>query len=75
MQKLLQLINQVKALWSYLSGKKTHIVATALALLNVANALSLISPHDLAQINMILLALGLSALRSGANKSTPLPPV
>lgn len=53
---------------SYLQGKKTHIVAAVLVLLNLAVGLNLIDPAHLAQINMVLGALGLSALRAGINK-------
>lgn len=52
----------------YIDGKKTHLVALALTVLNLGVALNLISPAHLVQINMVLGALGLSALRSGISK-------
>ena len=47
-----------------LSGKKTYIVAVVIALLNLAVAFGWIDPDHLTQINMVLTALGLGALRS-----------
>lgn len=47
-----------------LVGKKTYIVATVLAILNLAVAFNWISPDHLSQINTVLVALGLGALRS-----------
>lgn len=52
----------------YLRGKKTHIVASVLGILNLLVALNAITPAHLAAINAVLVALGLSALRSGINK-------
>lgn len=51
-----------------LQGKKTYIIAFVLAALNLAVAFDLISPAQLDQINIVLVALGLGALRSGINK-------
>lgn len=48
----------------FLEGKKTHIIAFVLGLLNVLVALGVISPAHLVQINIVLAALGLSALHS-----------
>lgn len=56
---------------SFLSGKKTHIIAIVIVLLNLAVALNWISPAHLVQINVILAGLGLSALRAGVAKVTP----
>ena len=52
----------------FLSGKKTYIVAFVLATLNLAVAFGWISPENLEQINLILVALGLGAIRAGVNK-------
>ena len=54
---------------NFLEGKKTHIIAAVLVVLNVIVALGLVSPAHLVQINIVLAALGLSALRSGVNKA------
>lgn len=51
-----------------LDGKKTYIVAVIIALLNLAVAMNWLSPAHLTQINFILTALGLSALRAGVSK-------
>lgn len=61
-------MNKLYQLAYFLEGKKTHIVAAAMALLNVAVALGYVSPDHLAQINTVLVALGLSALRAGVKK-------
>jgi hypothetical protein len=52
-----------------LQGKKTYITAAVLALLNLAVAFNLITPDHLTQINFILTALGLGALRSAVGKA------
>lgn len=54
----------LEALW----GKKTYIVAVVIAVLNLAVAFGWVSPDQLEQINYVLVALGLSALRAGVNK-------
>lgn len=59
-------LNQVQ---EFLKGKKTHLIAFVLGALNVADALGYISPAHLAQINLVLVALGLSALRAAVKKS------
>lgn len=51
-----------------LDGKKTYIVAFILAALNLAVAFDLISPANLEQLNLVLVALGLGAIRAGINK-------
>lgn len=51
-----------------INGKKTYIIAVIIAVLNLAVAFGWISPENLEQINVILVALGLGALRSGVNK-------
>ena len=51
-----------------LAGKKTYIVAVVMAILNLLVAFNVITPDNLTQINTILTALGLGALRSGINK-------
>lgn len=52
----------------FLEGKKTYIVAIVMAALNIAVTLNMISPENIEQINIILVALGIGALRSGINK-------
>lgn len=47
-----------------LAGKRTYIVAAVVAVLNLAVACGLVSPDNLAQINTVLGALGLAALRA-----------
>ena len=54
----------LEALW----GKKTYIVAVVIAVLNLAVAFGWVSPAQLEQINYVLVALGLGALRAGVNK-------
>lgn len=51
-----------------LVGKKTYIVAVIIAVLNLAVAFGWISPDNLEQINLILVALGFGALRAGVSK-------
>ena len=52
----------------FLEGKKTFIVAIVIAVLNLAVALNWITPDHLAQINMILGAAGLGAIRDSISK-------
>jgi hypothetical protein len=52
------------ALW----GKKTYIVAVIIAVLNLAVAFGWVSPDQLEQINYVLVACGLGALRAAVNK-------
>lgn len=47
-----------------LAGKKTYLVAIVMAVLNLLVALNWVSPAHLSQINFVLTALGLSALRA-----------
>jgi hypothetical protein len=51
-----------------LDGKKTYIVAVVIAVLNLAVAFGWISPENLETINVVLVALGLGALRAGVSK-------
>lgn len=51
-----------------LYGRKTYIVAFLMAALNLAVAFGWVSPEHLTQINVVLVALGLGALRAGVNK-------
>jgi hypothetical protein len=53
----------MKDLLNFLDGKKTYIVAVVIAVLNLAVACGWISSAHLEQINLILVAFGLSALR------------
>lgn len=59
----------MEATLNTLAGKKTYITAFVLAALNLAVAFGWISPAHLDQINFVLTALGLSALRAGVQKS------
>lgn len=52
----------------FLSGKKTYIIVVIGAVLNVAVAFGWITPDNLEQINAVLLALGLGALRASVSK-------
>lgn len=58
----------VNKLFDFLAGKKTYIVAAVLAIVNFGVAMGWISPENLEQINVILVALGLGAIRAGINK-------
>jgi len=51
-------------------GRRTHIVAVVLGLLNLSVAFGWISPSHLVQINIVLGALGLSALRAGVSRQS-----
>lgn len=51
-----------------IDGKKTYIVAVLIAVLNLLVAFGVVSPANLEQINLVLVALGFGALRSGINK-------
>jgi hypothetical protein len=55
-------------LYQLLDGKKTYIVAVIVAVLNLLAAFGIISPDQITSINIILGALGLSALRAGVTK-------
>lgn len=52
----------------FLEGKKTYLVAIVIALLNAAVAFGWISPDHLQQINYVLGAAGLGALRQAVSK-------
>lgn len=60
----------MKKVLSYLAGKKTYLVAIVIAVLNIAVAAGWVTPDHLQQINLVLGALGLSALRAGVTKSS-----
>jgi hypothetical protein len=51
-----------------LDGKKTYILASVMALYNLALAFNLISPDHAQQINVILGSCTVAALRSAVNK-------
>jgi hypothetical protein len=57
-----------KEMKAFLEGKKTYLVALIAAVLNLAVAFDLITVDQLTQINVVLGALGLAALRAGVNK-------
>lgn len=52
----------------FLAGKKTYIVAFVMAAVNFGVAVGWISPEHLEQINYVLVALGLGAIRAGVAK-------
>ncbi len=53
----------MKDVLNFLEGKKTYIVAVVIAVLNLAMACGWVSPAHLDQINLVLVACGLGALR------------
>lgn len=57
-----------RKIFNAVDGKKTFIVAVVTALLNLAVAFNWTSPAHLMQINTVLAALGLAALRDGIKK-------
>jgi len=65
----------MKKVLNFLSGKKTYIIAVVIAALNIAVAYGWITPDHLATINIVLAALGVSALRASVTKSGPAPTV
>jgi len=65
----------MKKLLSLLDGRKTYLIAFIIAALNVAVAYGWITPDHLATINIVLAALGVSALRASVTKSGPAPTV
>lgn len=54
--------------FNFLSGKKTYIIVLIGAVLNLSVAFGWVSVEQLEQINAVLLALGLGALRAGISK-------
>ncbi len=59
---------KLKDLYYAFEGRKTYIVAVIIAVLNLAVAFGWVSPENLTQINMVLTALGIGALRSSVSK-------
>lgn len=53
----------------FLKGRKTYLVAIIAIVLNTAVYMNWITVDQLTQINYVLAALGLAALRAGVNKS------
>ena len=53
----------MKDILVFLEGKRTYIVAIVIACLNLAVACGWVSPAHLDQINLVLVACGLGALR------------
>ena len=53
---------------NFLSGKKTYFIAFIGAVLNFSVAMGWVSPDNLAEINAVLIALGLGAVRAGISK-------
>jgi hypothetical protein len=62
-------MNIIRKIWNSLDGKRTYIIAVVVAVLNLAVAAGWISPANLEQINIVLGALGVAALRSGIQKA------
>lgn len=62
----MKLANRVRDM---LVGRKTYLVAFVIAALNLAVAFNCISPDHLAQINMVLGALGLGAVRASISRA------
>lgn len=58
----------MKNLLFALEGKKSYIVAVVIAVLNLAVAFGWVSVENLNQINVVLVALGLGAIRSAISK-------
>ncbi len=58
-------MEKVINVFDWFIGKRTYIVAIAMAVLNLCVAAGWISPEYLAQINAVLVALGIGALRLG----------
>ena len=52
-----------------LVGKRTYLTAIVIAVLNLAVAANWINPAHLAEINVVLGALGLGALRAAVSNS------
>lgn len=52
----------------FLEGKKTYVVAFVAALVNLLVAFNVLNTEQLNQINVVLGALGLAALRAGITK-------
>lgn len=59
----------IKSAWAFVDGYKTYIIAVVVAVLNLAVAAGWITPANLEQINIVLGALGVAALRSGIQKA------
>ena len=63
----------MKGFMDWLQGKKTYIVAVALAIFNVGSAVGWWTPDNAIweAINAVLVALGLGAIKSAVKKSGP----
>jgi hypothetical protein len=61
-------MKQVQKLWFALEGYRTYIIAIITAVLNLAVAAGWISVDNLNAINIVLVALGGAALRSGIKR-------
>lgn len=63
------IMQTISKIVEFLSGKKTYIIAGIIGAMNAGVSLGWISPSNITQINLVLGALGLGALRSGVTKS------
>ena len=61
-------MQKLTKLYYALEGRRTYIVAVLIAVLNLAVAFGWVSPENLTQINVVLGALGISALRASVSK-------
>ncbi len=62
----MKLIDKIKAIWTYLDGKKTYIVAILIAVIALLNASGVVLPN---WIWLLLSSFGLGALRHGVSKN------
>lgn len=63
------MVHKLNIIIRLLDGRKTYLTALAIAVLNLLVAFNAISPTHLAQINIVLGALGLGALRQAVGKN------
>jgi hypothetical protein len=68
-QKLLKKGKQMKNLKTLLEGKKTYIVVIVAIVFNTLVQLGYVDPSYVEYVNIILVSLGLGALRAGVTKS------
>ena len=64
----------MSGLLTFLSNKKTYLVAIVWAIAQTLALIGVIDPHMAEQIEGYLLPLGLAALRAGVKKSGPVTP-
>jgi hypothetical protein len=61
-------MKKLMTFWYFLEGYKTYIIAIVTAVLNLAVAAGWVSIDHLNQVNVVLVALGGAALRSGVKR-------